>query len=441
MTYIKHILFVVVLVSAGFGIGTSVFAAEDGTTIFVSQDFGVQNPGILPTSPFYFFKEFGRGIQGLLTRDTVKRAELESKISNEKAAELQEVQVKHPEKAGAIQKALQNYQNAQNALQARLEKVARNSNNPNVDALLAKIAERTITHEQLMVRLLDKEEISQEMKDSVEKTKEKIHFIAEKASEKEDSSMFAERLQKEVEKTGGGDLKMIGAIEVLDRIIKKAPDAAKQKLQVVREKIKTKAETRIEELIKENPERAGIILERLPGVAEKKAEFFNELRENASPKVMEALDRAQVNLKEQKIEMMENRRNREEDRTISPPVLGSPQEDKDKRKATDLKEKLDLSPGPAPRAIEKVNRIFEQNQNPGTSQGNAIIAPEKDLSLHETGVSPEDALYIEEKEKAELQNKPVIQPEISKQELLQRQLKDQMQQLDALQKQLQEKSL
>jgi hypothetical protein len=38
----------------------------------------------LPTSPFYFLKEWGRGIRMFFTFDPIKKSELEIKISDEK---------------------------------------------------------------------------------------------------------------------------------------------------------------------------------------------------------------------------------------------------------------------------------------------------------------------------------------------------------------------
>ncbi|MHB9019714.1 MAG: DUF5667 domain-containing protein, partial [Minisyncoccota bacterium] len=66
----------------------SVFAQNE----VISADQGGGDPGMLPTNPFYFFKEFGRNIQRVFTFDPVSRVELEVKITNEKAAEAKKIQ-------------------------------------------------------------------------------------------------------------------------------------------------------------------------------------------------------------------------------------------------------------------------------------------------------------------------------------------------------------
>ncbi|MDP2650634.1 MAG: DUF5667 domain-containing protein, partial [bacterium] len=62
--------------------------AGDEITI---SDLGVEKTGILPTNPFYFIKEWGRGAQLLFASDPVRKTELELRFVNEKAAELKSV--------------------------------------------------------------------------------------------------------------------------------------------------------------------------------------------------------------------------------------------------------------------------------------------------------------------------------------------------------------
>src|SRR3989338_4474120 len=52
-----------------------------------TADLGVDNPGMLPTNPFYFVKEWGRGIKMIFTFNKVSKAEYALKVVNQKAAE------------------------------------------------------------------------------------------------------------------------------------------------------------------------------------------------------------------------------------------------------------------------------------------------------------------------------------------------------------------
>ena len=64
-----------------------------------AQDLEVENPGMLPTSPFYFLKNLGRTIKRTATFNPIKRANLELEIANQQAAEIAELKEIAPEGA------------------------------------------------------------------------------------------------------------------------------------------------------------------------------------------------------------------------------------------------------------------------------------------------------------------------------------------------------
>ena len=71
--------FVLAFVSAGTVLAqeteTSVEAIVEAETV-TNADLGVEVPGLLPTSPFYFFKEIGRGFQRALTFFSLSQTKL-----------------------------------------------------------------------------------------------------------------------------------------------------------------------------------------------------------------------------------------------------------------------------------------------------------------------------------------------------------------------------
>src|SRR3989338_3400178 len=77
---------------------------------------GEEPPGLLPSNPFYFFKEWRRGIRRLLTSDPAAKLELEIKIVSEKADELSKIMDIAPDSVSAVKKALLNYKAAQERL-------------------------------------------------------------------------------------------------------------------------------------------------------------------------------------------------------------------------------------------------------------------------------------------------------------------------------------
>ncbi|MDE2001051.1 MAG: hypothetical protein KGI60_00610 [Patescibacteria group bacterium] len=59
---------------------------------FFNADPSVENPGLLPTNPFYFLKNITRTVQRAMTTDPVNQANLELDILNQKAGELNKLQ-------------------------------------------------------------------------------------------------------------------------------------------------------------------------------------------------------------------------------------------------------------------------------------------------------------------------------------------------------------
>ena len=169
-------------------------------------DLGVE-PGTLPTSPFYFVKEWRRAIQRVFTFNAVKRADLELNILNEKAAETQKISDTDTQNIDAVKTALENYKTAQDALVARLNALKDTSQNPNVDKLLSNLAEKTIKHEKLFADLDEKFKDKTEIKEIIEKAKEKLEKVVSEAArkEKDNSEKLSERFKKEIEEEDEDD--------------------------------------------------------------------------------------------------------------------------------------------------------------------------------------------------------------------------------------------
>ncbi len=119
--------------------------------VITTTDLGISNVGTLPTSRFYFFKEWGWGIQRVFTFNPIERAELELKNTNVKAAELLVVAEGHKGRntndgISLIQRAIKNYTKAQERLQVQLAKLPGNSEDPKVAEFLEKVNEQTANH-------------------------------------------------------------------------------------------------------------------------------------------------------------------------------------------------------------------------------------------------------------------------------------------------------
>lgn len=134
-------------VAVGGGAAAASYAA---TGMMTNTDLGVTDVGTLPTSKLYFLKEWKRGLSRAFTWDTTKEAELELRITNEKAAEVLAVEEANPANQKAIEAAIENYSKAHDRLQARLADVKGDSENSNVKALLEKLDKQSLQHATLL---------------------------------------------------------------------------------------------------------------------------------------------------------------------------------------------------------------------------------------------------------------------------------------------------
>lgn len=260
----KIIFFISVLAISGWVIAfparaqESVSEAPDQVEAAIQQeevntrDLGIENPGILPTSPFYFLKEWRRGIKKIFTFNAVKKAELELQETNERAAEIKKLEEIAPSNIEAITKAANNYQKNMERLKSRLESLKETSQNPNVDKLLDNLVKRSLQHQQLFENLKTKFEEKTELKEQLKAGQEKINEIIAKIPEKfEDATAFKQRLEKTIESLPGGVFKELRLVEVIEQIKEKLPEAQREKIQELKDKLIEKLEGVKENL---NPE-------------------------------------------------------------------------------------------------------------------------------------------------------------------------------------------
>jgi hypothetical protein len=121
------------------------------------SDLGITDVGTLPSSRWYFFKEWGRGFERVFTFNSVKKAELELRITNEKAAEALKVQEEKPDDAEALATALKNYTSAAERLQTRFIKIRDTDNSPDdFGKLFEKLNEQTLKHAILFNQLAER---------------------------------------------------------------------------------------------------------------------------------------------------------------------------------------------------------------------------------------------------------------------------------------------
>lgn len=257
--------------------------------VITAADLGVEDPGILPTSRFYFFKNWGRSIQRALTFNPVKKAELELDIANQQAAEIAKMKEVAPQRTDAIEKAAANYQANIDRLQNRLGALKETSQNPNVDKLMEKLADRSVKHQQLFDELKQKFKDKPELKQRVEAMQNKMQEALIKIPEKFDSpEVFQKRMQRAIEARPDTPFRELRGMEMMEKIKEKLPEDRQAGFEGVKDELMKKFEKRINAM-PEDAQRTFMvshILERMPSIGDPDFDLKMKVLEDVKGRVL-----------------------------------------------------------------------------------------------------------------------------------------------------------
>ncbi len=108
--------------------------------VYAADYLNTSATGMLPSNPFYVLKEIWRGIVKFFIFNTVKRAEFELKILNEKAVELETVMEKDIPSSVDISKALLNYRDSLDSMTDHLVSLKNSSQNQDAEDLIKSVS-------------------------------------------------------------------------------------------------------------------------------------------------------------------------------------------------------------------------------------------------------------------------------------------------------------
>lgn len=141
-----------IFAASALSLGNFVYPANAASDSITAQDLGVSSSLILPTNPFYFLKEFSRGVQKTLTFDAVKKIALDLQVINEKLAELNNLEKITDPNPDATWKALDNYQKNLGELGTKIKNL-QNLQNPRIQTLLKNFLVDSFKHIELLYNL------------------------------------------------------------------------------------------------------------------------------------------------------------------------------------------------------------------------------------------------------------------------------------------------
>lgn len=215
---VSTVVSIMLVVPAGFGFAQT-------------SDLGAESTGLLPSNPFYFLKEWGRGVRKFMTFSPLRKLELELNIVSEKAAEFKKLEEITPENAVALSKAADNYENAIEQFKLRLDLLSETSNNSNVDRFLTQLLERSLRHNELLNDLQEKFFTEEDLRENIEETKDKLAETIATALEKDTPERLKARFAGILSGSGFNELRVA---EFVDRLEERSSGLNKDALRSIK---------------------------------------------------------------------------------------------------------------------------------------------------------------------------------------------------------------
>jgi len=240
-------------------IDTTTTTLPEEEELSVPKALGLNKVGLLPTSPFYFLKEWWRGWKVGWIKDPIKKSEAQLQILSEKMAEAEAIAQESP-KQEVLEKAFDNYANAMDKLKTRLEGLKETSENPNIDKLLDKITEAEIRHSEVLDRILENvpEAIAQ-----VERVRQNINQTLSLLRLRfENQEEFMNRLENKLQElqplnpTPVGEFRQLRIMESIQEQLRQTdledyPEHVQAKAEQLKERLENRIQQRIQVLEKQ----------------------------------------------------------------------------------------------------------------------------------------------------------------------------------------------
>ena len=162
------ILFIAVL---ALGIG-AIALADEATDEVTAQELEVSEQTLLPNSPFYFLKEWGRGIQSFFTFGQLKKAGLEQQFASERLLEIQALVNGGKIDSTILERATEKYERSIDKIKTLTDKIEESaSENEGFNKFLEKFTKHQMLHQRVLERLQG--QVPEDVMQRMEQTRER----------------------------------------------------------------------------------------------------------------------------------------------------------------------------------------------------------------------------------------------------------------------------
>ncbi len=255
-------------------------------TEVTAEDLDIEEPNILPDSPFYFLKEWGRKIRSSFTFNHTKKLELENKYANEKLLELKGL-IEGRKGEEIIEETAKKYKQKIEEVEQAAEKIKEKDK---VKSFLNKYTQHQLLHQKLLEKLEGQtpEKATQKIKEAREDHLEKFKNVMLKIEEEENiPEMILNALNNQRE----NNFEELKNLEIMERIKEKLPENVKERFQEKQGELIENIKEGLENASDQEKEKLQEYIERIPGNKEKQMEIIEKIEEGVPEKIKNNLQK------------------------------------------------------------------------------------------------------------------------------------------------------
>ena len=181
----KMLFLIVFLVIGGLLMTNNALAQDEDIT---AEDLGISEPKTLPSSPFYFLKDFWRQARLAFAFNSIKRAELRLEFASEMLLEAKKL-AEETDDQELFQRAIDKYQQQIEKIQNQVGKFKnKDKDDIKVDSFANRFNKKIELHQRIMEKLREKLSDNPQALESVQKAKQRtiqhLNQIKEKLMER-----------------------------------------------------------------------------------------------------------------------------------------------------------------------------------------------------------------------------------------------------------------
>ncbi|MBZ9572621.1 hypothetical protein KJA17_00280 [Patescibacteria group bacterium] len=263
-----------------------------------ASDLEVSEPTLLPDSPFYFLKNWGRSIRTFFAFSPINKANLRLRFASEKLLETRKLaeKLKDPE---IIKRAAENYDKEIGKIKTVADGIRETATeNPKVGKFLDKFTKHQVLHQRILEKL--EEQVPEQVQERIRETRERhLERFSEVMHKLEEKTRLQERLEKNLGELKGSEFKSFKNLQILKNLEEKVPEAAKEAIRGARENTLRTLKEKLEQMSTTTQERFRDYIEKIRGKAENKMgileDLKSELRER--PEIRERLENIREKIK------------------------------------------------------------------------------------------------------------------------------------------------